>query len=171
MMRAMVRLWGLAILLVSSCLTLAAAAPARAELTFQRPDGSAIAFHAAPRVWCGPWDADVAVPSLRITAGRGLHHWELHVVRRDLKIGRPLRFPNIFTWNRPRGAMLFVADAPIEASTAEEEASGSLTFSRLSCRRGRTVAFRIDAVLGSELIDGDRVRVSGTFRGRVRGDG
>lgn len=156
-------------LLGSVSLALAAAAPARAELTFQRADGSAIAFDAAPRVWCGRWDADVAVPSLRVMAGRGARHWELHVVRRDLEIGRPLRFPNVFRWDRPRGAMLFAADAPIEASTAEEEASGSLTFSRFGCRRGRTVAFRIDAVLGSELVDGGRVRVSGSFRGRVRG--
>lgn len=159
---------GTVIALLAGSATVLGAPDARAELTFERPDGSAIAFDATPRVWCGDWDADVAARSLRVTVGRGLHHWELHVLRRDLQVGRPMRFPNVFTWNHPRGALLFAADGPTEASTAEEEASGSMTFTHFSCRRGGTVAFRIKAVLGSELSDGDGVRVRGTFRGRVR---
>jgi hypothetical protein len=37
----------------------------------------------------------------------------------------------------------------------------------VSCRHGRVVAFRIDAMLGSELSDLGTIHVSGSFRGHV----
>lgn len=148
----------------------AGASTAAAQLTFTREDGSAIAFPGQTRVWCGPWAQDVAVPAIHVFAGRPRHpqhHWELSAVRRDVARGTRLRFPLDFVFDHPRGAQMFAADDPIEASTAEEEASGSMTFTRATCRRGGVLAFRIDAVLGSEFSDGEEVRVIGTFRGRV----
>ena len=140
---------------------------AEARLVFKRADGSVIRFAGTPRAWCGPWESDVARPSVHVALGTGTHHWQLSAVRRDLKIGRRIRFPNDFVWNRPRGALLFVADGANEASTAEEESSGSMKFSRQSCRRGGVVAFSIQAIIGSEFSDGAPVRVSGTYRRQV----
>jgi hypothetical protein len=120
-------------------------------------------------VWCGPWEDGVARPSVHVIAGNGRAHWEMSAVRRDVKIGRPIGFPNSFVSSRPRGAFLFVgvARGGIEASSAEEEGAGSLVFSRLDCQLGGSVELRVRATLGSELFDGERVRVSGTFRGEV----
>jgi hypothetical protein len=91
----------------------------------------------------------------------------LSAVRRDIRVGGRIKFPNSFVFDRPRRAQLFVHDGSNEASTAEEESSGSMVFTRASCRRGRLVAFRIKAVVGSEFSDGTAVRVSGSYRGRV----
>jgi hypothetical protein len=146
---------------------LANAASAQAGLAFERLDGKQIRFTGTPRVWCGPWDDEVARPSIHVVLRAPRHGWELSAVRRNLKTGRPIEFPNDFVSTRPRGALLFVFDAAIEASSAEEESSGSMVFSRVSCRFGGVVEFSIDAVLGSEFFNGKRVRVSGTFRGHV----
>jgi hypothetical protein len=159
-----------AVALVAACALLASASVAEAALVFSREDGTPIAFPGKTRVWCGPWEEDVAVPAIHVFTGRlrhPQHHWELSAVRRDVAPGTRLRFPLDFVFDHPRGAQMFAADDPIEASTAEEEASGSMTFTRTGCRRGGVVAFRIDAVLGSEFSDGEEVRVTGTFRGRV----
>jgi hypothetical protein len=154
--------------LASWCLVIAVGgSAAEARLVFKRADGSVIRFTGTPRAWCGPWERDVPRLSVHVALGRGLHHWELSAVRRDFQIGRRIRFPNDFVWNRPRRALLFVADGANEASTAEEESSGSMEFSRVSCRRGGLVAFSIRAVLGSEFSGGEPVRVSGTYSGRV----
>ena len=153
---------GLAFLI---CLFLAA--PAQGRLTFTRADGSRIAFKGPTTVRCGAWADDVRRPALHIARGGTKRHWQLDVVRRDLKNETPLEFPNDFVFDRPRGAQLFVADAPDEASTAGEDSSGSIVFSRHGCRPGVGVVFRIDAVLDSEFGDGDPVHVTGRFRGRV----
>lgn len=91
----------------------------------------------------------------------------MSAVRRDVQIGQAIEFPNDFVWNKPHGAQLFAFDAPIEVSSAEEESSGSIVFSRLSCQLGGVVEFTVQAVLGSELFDGKFVQVSGTYRGYV----
>jgi hypothetical protein len=148
---------------------LVSASPASAELTFRHPNGAPIHFPGTPQVWCGPWEEGVARPSVHVVVGSGRTHWEMSAVRRDVRIGRPIEFPNSFVFDKPRGAFLFVgvAHSGIEASSAEEEGSGSLVFSRLDCQLGGLVGFRVRAVLGSELFEGERVRVSGTFRGQV----
>jgi hypothetical protein len=153
-------------LLASSCL-LVGVSTAEAGLVFMRPDGSTIRFTGTPRAWCGPWDDEVARSSIHVALRSARRGWELSAVRRDLKLGGRIGFPNDFVSRRPRGALLFVADASIEASTAEEESSGSMVFSRLSCRLGGVVEFSIDARLGSELFNGKPVRVFGTYRGHV----
>jgi hypothetical protein len=156
--------------LASGCLLLAGGgSAAQAKLVFKRADGSVIRFAGTPRVWCGPWETDIARSSVHVAVGSVKHRWHLSAVRRDLTIGRRIKFPNDFVWNRPRGALLFVADGENEASTAEEESSGSMVFSRVTCRRGGLVAFSIQGVLGSEFSDGESVRVSGTYSGRISG--
>ncbi|UGS38066.1 hypothetical protein [Capillimicrobium parvum] len=160
----------MAVALAAACALVASASTAEAALVFSREDGTAITFPGKTRVWCGPWEEDVAVPAIHVFAGRlrhPQHHWQLSAVRRDVAPGTRLPFPLDFVFDHPRGAQIFAADMPNEASTAEEEASGSMTFTRTSCRRGGVVAFSIDAVLGSEFIDGEEIHVTGTFRGRV----
>lgn len=152
------------LLLISVSLVVTASA-AEAPLVFKRTDGSVIRFAGTPRVWCGPWDEEVARRSVHISQRGARRGWELSAVRRDIKVGRPIEFPNEFVYTRPRRAQVFVYDAAIEASTAEEESSGSMVFSRLSCKLGGVVEFSIDAVLGSEFSDGEPVQVSGTYRG------
>jgi hypothetical protein len=164
------RRWGLcglvAVLLASSCLLVGVSA-AEAGLVFKRPGGSAIPFTGTLRAWCGPWDDEVARPSVHVELRNARRGWELSAVRHDLEVSRRINFPNEFVSKRPRGVLLFVAASAIEASTAEEESSGSLVFSRVSCRLGGVVEFSIDALLGSELFNGKSVRVSGTYRGHV----
>ena len=126
-----------------------------------------IAFSAKPRVWCGPWESGVNRRSVHVSVRGRKRHWDLAAVRRDVKAGTTVKFPTDIIFNKPHGAELFVADAPNEASTNEEEASGSMTFTHVSCRHGRVVAFTIDAVLGSELSDLGTIHVSGSFRGHV----
>jgi len=158
---------GLGVLVACGALLAALAPAAEARLTFTRDDGSPIEFDQRPRVWCGPWEQGVRVRAVHVLAGRGRHHWQLDAVRRDVARGTTVRFPRFFVFDHPKGAQLFVADAPNEASTGEEEASGSMTFMRVTCRRGGVLAFRVDAVLGSEFSDLGTIRVQGTFRGRV----
>lgn len=148
-------------------LLLLLAAPAHARLTFTRADGTPIAFRGPVKVSCGRWSQDSSRPALHIAQGGRKRHWSLDVVRRDIKLGTPLGFPNAFVFDKPRGAELFVADAPNEASTAGEDSSGSVTFARAGCRQGARVAFRIDAVLDSEFGNGDPVHVKGRFRAAV----
>lgn len=140
-----------------------APAAAEAKLVFEREDGTVIRS-AAPRVWCGPWDEEVATPTLHV----GTRSWHLGAVRRDLLRGKAFTFPHSFVFDEPSGAELFVAAPPdIEASTDTERSRGRLFFTRISCRPGAIVAFRIDAVVGSEFGDGEPVTVRGRFRGRV----
>jgi hypothetical protein len=154
---------GLAVLLA----LLLAAPAAHAKLRFTREDGSVISFSAKPRVWCGPWESGVNRRSVHVTVRGRKRHWDLAAVRRDVRAGTTVKFPTDIIFNKPHGAELFVADAPNEASTNEEEASGSMTFTHVSCRHGRVVAFTIDAVLGSELSDLGTIHVVGSFRGHV----
>ena len=152
---------------VSLCLLLIGATAAYAGLSFKRPNQSPIRFEGSPRVWCGPWDDQAARPSIHVALRSARRGWELSAVRRDLEAGKPIAFPNSFVSTRPRGAQLFVFGPSIEASSAEEESSGSIVFSRFGCELGDVVEFSVDAVLGSELFGGTRVSVAGTYRGRV----
>lgn len=157
---------GLAAILVVA--GFAAAAPAAsARLRFSRQDGSVIPFSAKPRVWCGPWESGVKKRSVHVTVRGRRRHWDLSAVRSDIKAGTTVKFPTDIIFNKPHGAELFVADAPNEASTNEEEASGSMTFSHVTCRHSGVVAFTTDAVLGSEFSDLGTIHVTGSFRGHV----
>lgn len=141
---------------------LASAPAAQAKLVFEREDGTVLPT-GKPLVWCGPWAQDVATPTLHV----GTPTWHLGAVRRDLLRGRAFTFPHSFVFDEPSNAELFVADPPNEAATDTERSRGRLFFTRISCRPGAPVEFRIDARVGSEFRDGDPITVSGRFRGRV----
>ena len=119
------------------------------------------------RVWCGPWDDDVRTPSIHVRAGSRGALWTLSAVLADVKRKPVVRFPHSFVFDKPTGAQLFAADGRNEASTAEEESSGRITFTKARC--GRTtldVRFKVDAVMGSEFSDGTPVRIRGSFSAR-----
>jgi hypothetical protein len=122
-----------------------------------------------PHVWCGPWSSELATPALQVglrPRSKGFF-WSLSAVRRDLLRGQAFSFPHSFVFDHPSDALLFVLDGTNEAATATGESRGRLFFTRISCRPGAIVSFRIDATVGSELSDGEPVAVSGRFRGRV----
>jgi hypothetical protein len=141
------------------------------SLNFRRAGGSAIVFTGKLYAWCGPWEPDVKVPAVHVLLVPPAHgsYWLLSGVLRDVRRQARVRFPVGFTWNRPKGAELFVYDRPTknEASSETEEANGAITFSKVSCVRGRGVEIRASGVLGSEFSDGKPIRVNGTFRGTI----
>jgi hypothetical protein len=142
---------------------------AQAALVFKRPDGSVMRFPGAPKVWCGAWSADSDRPSIHVQLLTRRQEWELSAVQSEVEAGQRIIFPNDFIFSKPYGALLFAFQRRpvIEASSAEEEASGSLVFTQASCAIGGTVSFTVHAVLGSELFEGTKVRVNGTFTGTV----
>lgn len=149
---------------------LAAAPNASATgLGFEGPNGKPIRFAGTPTVRCGPWEPGVGRRSVHVELREADRAWELRAVLADVEAGQRIHFPTEIVDTRPRGALLFVyrRSPLIEASTNEEEASGWLAFSRLSCEPGGTVSFAVHARLGSELAGGRTVRVDGRFSGIV----
>lgn len=139
-----------------------------AKLVFTRADGIAIRFAGSPHIWCGPYQEDVSVPAIHVrlaTPGRTAG-WRVDAVRRDVVHGQRVSFPLDFVWDSPRGASVFVAAHGNETSSGQEESSGSIRFSRVSCRPGGVVAFTIDATLDSEIGE-PPITVVGRFRGHV----
>jgi len=136
----------------------------RDRLVFTHQDGTRASFPREVRVWCGPWEPDVRVRSIHVLVGRGPASWLMTAVLADVRRDPVVRFPNDFVFDAPRGALLFVAAGGNEASSAEEEASGTLHFRRARCGAHPRVAFTVDATLGSEFSDGGTVRVRGSFR-------
>jgi hypothetical protein len=160
-------------LVVSAVVAAAASATSQSTLAFRRADGTPIRFDGRLYAWCGRWEPDVKVPALQVLLvpprrRRGAY-WMLSGVLKDIRRNPRVRFPIGFVWNRPKGAELFVYDAPTknEASSETEEAKGIVSFTRTTCRRGQTVAISARGVLGSEFGDGTPVRVSGKFRGTI----
>jgi hypothetical protein len=130
-----------------------------------RADGSAVQFAQNLRVWCGPWERDVPRRTLHIRAGGpGGPFWQLSAVVADVRRRPIVRFPHSFVWDRPTGAQIFAVDGGNEVSSSEEEASGRISFRRVRCGRRLAVRFRVRAVLGSELFDGDALTMRGSFR-------
>ena len=147
------------------------AADASAGLRFARLGGAVIQFTGAPVVRCGPWEAGVRTRTVFVELRNHGRAWQLRAVLADVAAGQRISFPTSIVDARPHDAVLFVAQRRplIEASTNEEEASGSLSFSAASCRPGDAVSFTVHALLGSELFDGREVRVDGSFTGAVVG--
>jgi hypothetical protein len=152
--------------------TSAGSAAGTGPLTFHRVGGAPIAFSGKTYVWCGPWEPGVSRRAVHVMRwpkqGRG-SYWQLSGVLRDIRRDSRVRFPVGFVWNKPKGAQLFVYDSATrnEASSETEEARGTITFSEVTCRRGRSVTIRASGMLGSEFSDGTPLRVTGTFRGTV----
>jgi hypothetical protein len=159
-------------LLIAAVAALAAPAPAHAGLTvrneiaFTRPDGSEVAFPPKVRVWCGRWESDVPDRALHVRIGGRHGLWELRAVVADVRRDPVVDLPHFFVWNEPSEASLFATDRDNELSTAQEEASGRITFRRVRCGRRLAVRFRIDGVLGSEFFEGDEWTVRGSFSAR-----
>lgn len=146
--------------------------PLRNELVFERADGSRIQFPGTPVVWCGVWEeGTVGAQTLHVRLGTAPAgpRWELRAVIPEIQTGRPVTFPNVFVWNDPHGADLFVLDDPNELSTSSDRSSGSITFNRLDCGATGGVSFEIDATVGSEFGGGPPVTVRGTFRSPITG--
>ena len=130
-----------------------------------RADGTAVLVAPDLRVWCGRWERDVPRRTLHIRVGvAGSPVWQLDAVVADVRRRPVVRFPHSFVWNKPTGARLFAVDGDNEASSAEEEASGRISFGRVRCGRRLAVRFRVRATLGSELFDGDSLTLRGSFR-------
>lgn len=153
---------------LSVALLLIGASAANAELVFKRANGSTMQIAGSPDVWCGPWETGKGARTIHIVQRTRRSGWELSAVLADVKDGQRIKFPS-FEDNPPHGALGFVYQRTplIEASTNTEDASGSLVFSEASCQIGATVAFTVHAVMGSELFEGTKVRVNGTFQGVV----
>jgi len=137
------------------------------DVAVTRSDGTRVAVKPTIRVWCGPWEPDVRVPSIHVRVGSRSRAWTLSAVVADVRRRPVVRFPHSFVFDKPTGAQLFAADGRNEASSAEEEAGGRMTFSRARC--GRTsldLRFTVDAVMGSELSDGTPIAIRGTFSAR-----
>ena len=133
-------------------------------LVFLRPDGTEVAYPGAVRVWCGPWASDVPVRSVHVQVGaRGRPYWHLSAVLADVRRDPVVRLPHTFIFGRPSEALLFAVDGTNELSSAEEEASGRITFRRARCGPRLRIRFRVDATLGSEFLDGEPLSVRGTF--------
>ena len=156
-----------------ACLVAGACAPAAAadlrvvnELSFTRPDGTAVAFPPKLRVSCGPWDDQVPRRTLHVVVGGRHGVWRMDALVADVRRDPVVDVPHSFVDTDPSEAMLFAAAGGNELSTAEEEASGRITFTRVRCGRRLAVRFRVDAVLGSEFFEGDEWTVRGSFSAR-----
>jgi hypothetical protein len=144
----------------------------RDDLTWTRPDGTAVAFGPEIRVWCGPWASDVRVRSIHVRIGRqrrggepGL--WELHAVLADVRRRPVVRLPNSFVFDHPRGAQLFAVDGADELNSETEESAGRIRFRRARCGPRMRVAIRVRARVGSEFRDGEPLRVRGSFSASI----
>ena len=91
--------------------------------------------------------------------------------RRPRRRPQPPRraLPHSFVFDRPTRAQLFATDGRNEASTAEEESSGQITFSRARCGSHMDIRFRVDGVMGSEFSDATAIAIRGTFSARAAG--
>jgi hypothetical protein len=146
----------------------AAGLSVRNRLVWERPDGTRLAVRPEVRVRCGPWASDVAVPSIHVFVGgrssrRPSAWWELHAVVADVQRRPVVRLPNSFNFDEPKGAQLFAVDRRNELNSDQEESSGSIRFGRVACGPALRISFRVRGRVGSELFDGETLRVRGSF--------
>ena len=147
----------------------AAAIRITSSVSLTRSDGSPVAVKQHVRVWCGRWARDVRTPAIHVRIGdpRGPAVWRLSAVVADVRRRPVVRFPHSFVWNKPSRALIGGHDDRNEFTTAEEESSGRVVFSRVRCGRRLDVRFRVDAVMGSEFSDGTPVAIRGAFGART----
>ena len=81
--------FALALLLVLASAAPAGAITVRNDLTFTRPDGTAVAFAPRVRVFCGAWEPGVPERAIHVVVGRraGGPYWKLSGVLAD--VGSP----------------------------------------------------------------------------------
>ena len=132
--------------------------------SYSRADGAGIPFAPSVWVWCGPWEeGEVPEPTVHVLVGSQESRWEFRVVRRDVRIGEPLSFPNTFIWNEPKGADMFVHDPPNELSTQTANTTGAVIIEQLDCSPDGGIRFTVEAIVGSEFGDLPPVTVTGNF--------
>jgi hypothetical protein len=147
-------------------------------LVFRRADGSRIDFPGRVVAWCGPWNyEEIPARALHIAAIEGVErsgqqwfsYWRVWAIVEDVRGGKPVRFPNRFVWNKPRGAEIFVGDFPTEneTSTKQEQSSGQIAFEEATCELDGRVEFTLDVVVGSEFGDREPIVGKGSFSGVV----
>jgi hypothetical protein len=144
-------------------------------LAFRRTDGSRIRFRGVVRAWCGAWDEQNPTRTLHVAvlkpdgSGYARPFWLVQAVLRDVSHGRVVRFPVGFDSSSVRGGIVFVYDRATrnEASSEDEAAKGRVTFPPTRCELGSPVRFTVGGRLGSELLNGEPVTASGTFRGTI----
>jgi hypothetical protein len=147
-------------------------------LIFRRADGSEIEMQGKPLVWCGPWNDEIPDRTIQVaaigdvprkTGQKWFSYWQLWAIPGDVEEGSAVGFPGDYTFDDPRGVVLFVGDAETEneSSTEGEESRGQIAFSQASCDVGDPVEFTIDAVIDSEFFDGKPITARGTFHGVV----
>jgi hypothetical protein len=147
-------------------------------LIFRRADGSEIEMQGKPLVWCGPWNDEIPDQAIQVAAIGDVQrkpgqeffsYWQLWAIPGDVQAGSAVRFPGDYTFDDPRGVVLFVGDTETEneSSTEGEDSHGRIVFSHASCDVGDPVEFTIDAVIDSEFFDGKPITARGTFRGVV----
>jgi hypothetical protein len=112
---------------------------------------------------CSARDDRRAILRLAVGGVGRTAHWSLEAPVMRLRHHPRVRLPE----HLRSGAVLFAAAGGNEASSSEEEATGSLVFERISCRNGPRVRLRVDAQLGSEFHDGARIGVTGSLRAAV----
>jgi hypothetical protein len=144
------------------------------DIIMTRADGTVVQFadDAILFIWCGSWEENVPVPSLRIVLGgpgSGEPYLQLRAVLDNVTVGEPLSFPNTFVFDQPKDVDVFVFDPPNEASTQTEGTGlgGQITFQELACEAADRIEFTIDATLGSEFGNGPAITVSGRFRASI----
>lgn len=141
-------------------------------ITFHGTDGHKVEMPAETYVWCGPWDPlNSAEPALHVYVGRVDNGrrisplWSLDATLHGTPRGRPARLPTLVEEDpRPQGVTLFAAwGTNQENSSQEEDSHGRLVVNELRCGQAGSVAFSVDATLGSEYHDGSPIRVRGRF--------
>jgi hypothetical protein len=138
--------------------------PQTNNIEISRADGSGIVFAPSVWAWCGPWEpGEISEPTVHVLVGSQTSRWEFRVVRRDVRIGESLSFPNSFIFDEPRGADMFVHDPPNELSTQIANSTGAVIIEHLDCSAGGGIRFTVEATLGSEFGDRPPVTVTGNF--------
>ena len=140
-------------------------------LVFDGSSGGTIDFLSDYYCYCDEWESsNVTDYTFHVMGGfhpdsvaAGSPVWWLKVVVDDVVPGEPIDFPNVFIWDQPKDADLFIYDPPGEYSSSADGSSGQITIHRLDCGHGGGIEFSINAVIDSEFHDGGTVTVTGTF--------
>ena len=145
-------------------------------LTVTREDGSTVDFPGPVRAWCGP-PRDGGGTALQLGSGVPVGqsrpggatktepprtYWHLFSLAERLQ-----RDPVLSLRERPIDSTtwtFFVNDLETgnEAAAKNERSSGAIVVDRWGCERGDAVEVTFEAVVGSELGDGEVVRATGT---------
>jgi hypothetical protein len=144
-----------------------------ADVTFERPDGSALTFPDTTSAWCGPFDDENPdVEAVHVLVGERSEEptealWTLVAVRADVEADATTTLPHGFVFTEPRGAVLFALDdaehRQNELSSADEDSAGSIRVELSGCDPGGTVRLTFeDVTLASELHGAPAVFVDGT---------